>query len=57
MVSSRVEMIFQLVDGFSDEMESFFEPRATAIVNLIQGQVEQVQRLRTKLRVIQISMI
>ncbi|KAH6724439.1 hypothetical protein DL95DRAFT_464978 [Leptodontidium sp. 2 PMI_412] len=33
-----------------DEMESFFEPRATAIVNLIQGQVEQVQRLRTKLR-------
>ncbi|KAH7342511.1 hypothetical protein BKA65DRAFT_504250 [Rhexocercosporidium sp. MPI-PUGE-AT-0058] len=33
-----------------EEMESFFEPRATVIVNLIQGQVERVERLRTKLK-------
>jgi hypothetical protein len=32
-------------------MESFFEPCATRIVELIQGQVEQIEVLRTRLRV------
>jgi len=37
--------------GFSEEMKSFFDPCVDGVVELIQGQIQQVERTKNRVKV------
>jgi len=37
--------------GFSEEMKSFFDPCVDGVVELIQGQIQQVERKKNRVKV------
>lgn len=46
-----------LVTFSSDEMKSFFDPCVDGVVELIQGQIQQVERTRNRVKVRQASQL